>query len=338
MSDFAHIKGLQEKLLQATENIEALESEHDALLLEAEETEQEALHWQQIALQLARRLAKGSDQHAELLAAMEKPLNRATSTPPREDYAAFLEESEMAHAARSLAEEVALCESRLEYQEVEIQRLTEQLFLHQEVSAAEAAQEKWQKSQLQSAKQSIAKHRQAIEHQKFRADKASDRKNALQEDKKRLMKECEVVEAKELAEYQRRCGLETEHQELKREMLGLCEELASANHVAEATLEEQLQRSQNALRDLEASTDHASSRDQQIVGPSEATQSPLTYSSWRPSLPREFQASPPGLQCMSPTFGTPERPTEPSDGGVEKETKRWIDAFLWSVVSCFPKA
>eukprot|EP00434_Breviolum_minutum_P024211 symbB.v1.2.021377.t2/scaffold1843.1/size100617/13 len=147
----------------------------------------------------------------------------------------------------------------------------------------------------------------AIEHQKFRADKASDRKNALQEDKKRLMQECEVVEAEELAEYQRRCGLETEHQELKREMLGLCEELASANHLAEATLEEQLQRSQNALRDLEASTD-ASSRDQQIVGPSEATQSPLTYSSWRPSLPREFQAdSPPGLHCMSPTFGTPER-------------------------------
>eukprot|EP00434_Breviolum_minutum_P024210 symbB.v1.2.021377.t1/scaffold1843.1/size100617/13 len=246
-------------------------------------------------------------RQAELLAAMEKPLNRAISTPPREDYAAFLEESEMAHAARSLAQEVALGESRLEDQEVEIQRLTEQLFLHQEVLAAEAAQEKWQKSQLQSAKQSIAKHRQAIEHQKFRADKASDRKNALQEDKKRLMQECEVVEAEELAEYQRRCGLETEHQELKREMLGLCEELASANHLAEATLEEQLQRSQNALRDLEASTD-ASSRDQQIVGPSEATQSPLTYSSWRPSLPREFQAdSPPGLHCMSPTFGTPER-------------------------------
>lgn len=155
--------------------------------------------------------------------------------------------------------------------------------------------------------------------------------------------------------------------------------------------QEQLQRSQNALRDLEASTDASSrlvflvsflqrqkpakashakgdvcvflARDQQswrtvrgavvcvrslwlevwpkVWGILEATQSPLTYSSWRckdpmdfsifprwhvkcrtlfawclhfhkktpvrPSLPREFQAdSPPGLHCMSPTFGTPE--------------------------------
>lgn len=79
-----------------------------------------------------------------------------------------------------------------------------------------------------------------------------------------------------------------------------------------------------------------------VWGIFQATQSPLTYSSWRckdpmdfsifprwhvkcrtlfawclhfhkktpvrPSLPREFQAdSPPGLHCMSPTFGTPER-------------------------------
>lgn len=32
-------------------------------------------------------------------------------------------------------------------------------------------------------------------------------------------------------------------QELKREMLGLCEELASANHLAEATLEERRSKS-----------------------------------------------------------------------------------------------
>lgn len=158
--------------------------------------------------------------------------------------------------------------------------------------------------------------------------------------------------------------------------------------------QEQLQRSQNALRDLEASTDASSrlvflchfysARNQQrcqpckrwcvcilgqgstdswrtvkgavvcvrslwlevwpkVWGILEATQSPgTTYSSWRckdlidfsifprwhvkcrtlfawclhfhkktpvrPGLLREFQAdSPPGLHCMSPTFGTPER-------------------------------
>eukprot|EP00435_Cladocopium_sp_Y103_P035873 s1571_g9.t1 len=255
----------------------------------AEETEQEALRWQQIALQVTRRLAEGSAGHGgdwqPLLAAMEKPLNRCRNSPPTEDYSAFLEESEMANAARSLVQQLALSERQLQDEEAGMQRLRDQLKLQQEVAAAEAAEDAWQKSRLQSAKQSIAKHLEAIRHQTARAEDASRKQNALQKKKEQLSEEHRAAETEEFEEYQRRCHLETEHQELQQEMLGLCEELASANRLAEIACEEQLQRSHTALRSLETVES--------------STSNP------RPSLPQEpFQ----GEEFLStPTFGNRSR-------------------------------
>lgn len=282
----SHIKDLQKKLQQAAESIEALESEHDALLLEAEETEQEALRWQHIALQVTRRLVEGSGPgHGAwrpLLAAMEKPLNRCKNSPPTEDYSAFLEESEMANAARSLVQQLTLSERQLQDEEAGTQRLRDQLKLQQEVAAAEVAEDVWQKSRLQSAKQSIAKHLEAIRHQTTRAEDASREQSSLQKKKEQLSEEHKAAETEEFEEYRRRCHLETEHQELQQEMLGLCEELASANRLAETACEEQLRRSHKALRSLETTVESSTSNP-------------------RPSLPREpFQ----GEEFVStPTFG-----------------------------------
>lgn len=278
----SHIKDLQ-KLVQAAESIEALESEHDALLLEAEETEQEALCWQHIALQVTRRLVEGPDNGAwrRLLAAMEKPLKRCQNSPPMEDYSAFLEESEMANAARSLVQQLSLSERQLQDEEAGTQRLRDQLKLQQEVAAAEVAEDVWQKSRLQSAKQSIAKHLEAIRHQTARAEDASREQSALQKKKEQLSEEHKAAETEEFEEYRRRCHLETEHQELQHEMLGLCQELASANRLAEAACEDQLRRSHKTLRNLEATAESSSNP--------------------RPSVPRElFQ----GEEFVStPTFG-----------------------------------
>lgn len=59
----SHIKDLQKKLQQAAESIEALESEHDALLLEAEETEFWPRPW---------RLAPPPGGHGEAAEPMQK--------------------------------------------------------------------------------------------------------------------------------------------------------------------------------------------------------------------------------------------------------------------------
>lgn len=276
----SHIKDLQKKLQQAAESIEALESEHDALLLEAEETEQEAKHLRY--LDLTGGSGPGHGAWRPLLAAMEKPLNRCKNSSPTEDYSAFLEESEMANAARSLVQQLTLSERQLQDEEAGTQRLRDQLKLQQEVAAAEVAEDVWQKSRLQSAKQSIAKHLEAIRHQTARAEDASREQSALQKKKEQLSEEHKAAETEEFEEYRRRCHLETEHQELQQEMLGLCEELASANRLAETACEEQLRRSHKALRSLEATVESSTSNP-------------------RPSLPREpFQ----GEEFVStPTFG-----------------------------------
>eukprot|EP00913_Durusdinium_trenchii_P014853 g13929.t1 len=95
---------------------------------------------------------------------MLKPVDRRTSSQASQDLAPFLEESKMTLTARSLRMQLETSEACLQEEEAETQQLRQELILRQEVFAADAAREMWEKSQksrLQSAEQAIADHAEA---------------------------------------------------------------------------------------------------------------------------------------------------------------------------------
>ncbi|CAK9035444.1 unnamed protein product [Durusdinium trenchii] len=78
---------------------------------------------------------------------MLKPVDRRTSSQASQDLAPFLEESKMTLTARSLRMQLETSEACLQEEEAETQQLRQELILRQEVFAADAAREMWEKSQ-----------------------------------------------------------------------------------------------------------------------------------------------------------------------------------------------
>eukprot|EP00913_Durusdinium_trenchii_P034701 g32463.t1 len=78
----------------------------------------------------------------------------------------------------------------------------------------------------------------AIQQQKSRARGSSAKRDRLEEQMEGLQEEYRSTELEELAAYKQRHSMLEEFQEIRTQTLRLCEELGSANQLAEMALEE----------------------------------------------------------------------------------------------------